>query len=64
MAFDQNQPAGPIVHLEKKTTKVNVAVVIGVLAFFVAALAIALWVWDRYGRNNSEPVPHEQLRKP
>jgi hypothetical protein len=64
MSFDQNQPDGPIIHLEKKTTKVNVAVVIGVLAFFVAALAIGFWAWDRDGRNNAEPVPAEKLPGP
>ncbi len=64
MAFDRNQSTGPVVDLEKKTTKVNVSIIVGVLAFLLIALALGFWAWDRNGRNNAEPVPQERASKP
>jgi hypothetical protein len=48
MGFDQNDP-GPLVKPAKKTTKVNISLIVGVLLFFVfGGLAIA-WMRSTHG---------------
>ena len=43
MGFDQNQP-GPIVNVHKRTTKVNLWMVVAVLVF-LAAGTVLIWVF-------------------
>ncbi len=43
MGFDQNQP-GPVVNVHKRTTKVNLWLVAGVLGF-LAAGGVLIWVF-------------------
>ncbi len=43
MGFDQNDPR-PIMNVHKKTTKVNLWMVAGVVVFFVAG-GIAVWLY-------------------
>lgn len=64
MAFDQDQSSGPVVHLEKRTTKVNVTVIVGVILFIAAALVIAVLAMGMHDRGGTEPVPPEQSHKP
>lgn len=48
MSFDENPPSpDKIVNPEKRTTKVNFAVVAGVLVFFCLG-ALALWLVARH----------------
>jgi hypothetical protein len=48
MGFDQND-SGPLVKPAKKTTKVNISLIVGVLLFFVfGGLAIA-WMRSTHG---------------
>ena len=49
MAFDQNSDL-PVLQPQKRTTKVNFGIVIGVLLFFVIAGAVLFW----FARNPSE----------
>lgn len=44
MGFDQNDPR-PIVNVRKKTTQVNVWMVIALVMFFVAG-ALAIWIYS------------------
>jgi hypothetical protein len=43
MGFDQHDPR-PIIQPAKKTTKVNISMVAGVLIFFVLGIAAILWM--------------------
>ncbi len=43
MGFDQDQP-GPVVNVHKRTTKVNIWLVVGVLVF-LAAGGVLIWVF-------------------
>lgn len=43
MGFDQNQP-GPVVNVHKRTTKVNIWIVVGVLLFLTAG-GVLIWVF-------------------
>lgn len=45
MAIDKESSGFPEVDVHKRTTKVNLAVVIGVAIFFAAMFAGALWFW-------------------
>jgi hypothetical protein len=48
MGFDQNDPR-PVVNVHKRTTKVNIWMVIGVLVF-LAVGAVAVWIYtQRHG---------------
>jgi hypothetical protein len=48
MGFDKNDPT-PVVQFSKRTTKVNLSMILAVLAFFVIAGAAILWIHERYG---------------
>jgi hypothetical protein len=45
MAIDKESSGFPEVDVHKRTTKVNLAVVIGVAIFLGAMFAVALWFW-------------------
>ena len=45
MAIDKESSGFPEVDIRKRTTKVNLAVVIGVGVFLGAMVAVALWFW-------------------
>ena len=44
MGFDKNSPQ-PLVQPQKKTTKVNISMIIGILLFFVAGGFAIRWVY-------------------
>lgn len=43
MSFDQNSDL-PIVNLHKRTTKVNLSMIIAVIAFFIITAAVIFWI--------------------
>ena len=48
MGFDQNDPR-PIMNVHKRTTKVNLWMVVGVVAFFVVG-GVLIWMYvQRHG---------------
>jgi hypothetical protein len=50
MGFDQNDPR-PIINVHKRTTKVNLWMVVGVLFFFIVG-GLAVWVFvQRHGAS-------------
>lgn len=55
MGFDKDD-SGPVVNVSKRTTKVNIAMVVGVLLFFVAA-GLVVWALWADPASVSEPVP-------
>lgn len=48
MGFDQNDPR-PIVQTAKKTTKVNISLVIGVVIFFTIGCVAIAWMRSVHG---------------
>lgn len=46
MSIDKTSSGMPEVNVHKRTTKVNLSVVIGVLLFFAAMSAVAFWYWN------------------
>ena len=42
MGFDKNSNQ-PVVQLQKRTTKVNVVIIVAVIAFFLIGAAAVLW---------------------
>jgi hypothetical protein len=43
MGFDKNDPR-PIVHPAMTTTKANISLIVGVLAFYVVGAAALVWM--------------------
>jgi len=54
MGFDQDSDL-PIIQPQKRTTKVNFAMVASILIFFFATAAVAFWIW----RNSDESAAPE-----
>ena len=44
MGFDQNSNQ-PVVQVQKRTTKVNIGIIIGVILFFLIGAAAVMWFW-------------------
>lgn len=48
MSFDKNN-AGPIVQPQKRTTKVNISLIAGVLIFLAIGAAAVVWMHATHG---------------
>jgi hypothetical protein len=48
MGFDKNDPR-PIVQPAKRTTKVNISLIVGVLIFFIVGAAAIVWMRSVHG---------------
>jgi hypothetical protein len=48
MGFDHHDPR-PLIQPEKKTTKVNISLIAGVLIFFVIGIAAIAWLKSNHG---------------
>ena len=48
MGFDQDDPR-PIIQPAKRTTKVNISLVVGVIIFFIIGLAAIIWFKTNHG---------------
>ena len=46
MSIDKEGSGFPEVDLRKRTTKVNMSIVIGVAVFLAAMLAVVAWFWS------------------
>ena len=60
MGFEPQTANKPLVDVHKRTTKVNLGVVIGVILFLVVGLAVAIWATKKEARG--EPV--KQVESP
>lgn len=58
MAFDQNS-RGPLVHPQRRTTKVNFAVIIAVIVFLVISAVAVFW----FERNPERAVPKAEKQQ-
>lgn len=45
MSIEKNSSGLPEVNIHKRTTKVNLSVIGGVLLFFVITAAVVVWLW-------------------
>jgi hypothetical protein len=45
MSIDKESSGFPEVNVHKRTTKVNLSVVLGIALFLGTMLAVALWFW-------------------
>jgi hypothetical protein len=45
MSIEKESSGLPQVDVHKRTTKVNLSIVIGIVIFFVAMSAVAAWFW-------------------
>lgn len=45
MAIDKESTGMPEMNVRKRTTKVNIAMVIGVVVFFAITFSILWWFW-------------------
>lgn len=62
MGFDANSAGQPIVNVHKKTTQVNLWMVVGVAVFFIIGAAALFWLSNRHGPEEP-PTPPEQEQK-
>ena len=51
-----------VVNVSKRTTKVNIGMVIGVVLFFVVCAVMVAWIW-RHPRETTNSV-HEEVKHP
>jgi hypothetical protein len=56
MGFDKDDPR-PIINVEKRTTKVNIWMVVGILVFFVAAGVVVWALFLHPSSSTTETVP-------
>ena len=62
MGFDANSAGQPIVNVHKKTTQVNLWMVVGVVIFFVISAAVMFWLNQRHGPDDPPVTPEEQAQ--
>jgi len=55
MGFDDNSAGQPLVNVHKKTTQVNLWMVVGVIVFFVVSASVLFSVSRRHGPDESNP---------
>jgi hypothetical protein len=56
MGIDKESTGIPETNVSHKTTQVNMSLVIGVLLFFVIAIAIGVWASHRNGASSTPPA--------
>jgi hypothetical protein len=55
MGFDKNDSRPIPVTIEKRTTKVNIAIIVGVLLFLIIGLSVLGWI-GRHPHENAQAV--------
>ena len=56
MSIDKNSTGFPEVNLHKKTTQVNVGMVLGIVVFLLGAAAVAFWT-SLQAKSPARPLP-------
>ena len=56
MGLDKNDPAPPV-DFKKRTTKVNIAIVVSVVLFFVIAGIVVIALFQEPDKSRTEAVP-------
>jgi hypothetical protein len=60
MGFDANSAGQPIVNVHKKTTQVNLWMVVGVALFFIIGAAALFWLSNRHGPDEHPNAPEQK----
>ena len=60
MGFDKNTEGKPVVQFEKRTTKVNIAMIVGVVLFFIFGAIGMAWLHHRAPDHGGTLQPNEQ----
>jgi hypothetical protein len=60
MAFDKNTEGKPVVQVEKRTTKVNLSLVAGVVLFFILGAIGLTWLHHQVPTHGGTIQPSEQ----
>jgi hypothetical protein len=47
MSIEKESSGVPEVNVHRRTTKVNIGIVVGVALFFAAMFGLLLWFWSR-----------------
>jgi hypothetical protein len=64
MGFDPNSAGQPLVNVHKKTTQVNLWMVVGVSVFFLISALTVVWLSKRHGPDEQHSTPAEQNARP
>jgi len=51
-----------VVNVSKRTTKVNIIMAVGLVAFFIATAVVVGWIW-KHPRETTNSV-HQQVKQP
>jgi hypothetical protein len=62
MGFDANSAGQPIVNVHKKTTQVNLWMVVCVVVFFLISAAAVIWLSQRHSTEDRPSAPEERAQ--
>lgn len=64
MGFDQNSAGQPLVNVHKKTTQVNLWMVVGVAVFFLVSAVAVVKLSRRHGPDDHPNTPEQTTPQP
>jgi hypothetical protein len=64
MGFDPNSAGQPIINVHKKTTQVNLWMVVGVAVFFIISAIVLFSLSRRHGPDEHPNTPEQQATTP
>jgi hypothetical protein len=64
MGFDPNSAGKPLVNVHKKTTQVNLWMVVGVVVFFIVGTAVLFWLSGSHGPDAHPNTPEQKATAP
>ena len=62
MGFDADSAGQPIVNVHKKTTQVNLWMVVGVVVFFLISAGVVVWLSQRHTTDERPNAPEERAQ--
>jgi len=62
MGFEPQTAGQPLVNVHKRTTKVNIAMAIAVVVFFIVGIAGIVWATQR-AKNDTPTAPPVEAQK-
>ena len=62
MGFDPNSAGQPLVNVHKKTTQVNLWMVVGVAVFFLISAVTVVWLSRRHGPDDHPNAPEARTQ--
>jgi len=64
MGFDKNSEGQPVVQVEKRTTKVNISMIVGVVLFFILGATGMVWLHHRYPPDQGGAIQPNERHQP